>query len=65
MANNKDEKSPASTNINCEKLIYINIPKIIDNTEFLRLRFLHIFINLEKNRKINSNLSIANYVVIL
>jgi len=22
------------TNINCEKLIYINIPKIIDNTEF-------------------------------
>ena len=29
------------TNINCEKLIYINIPKIIDNTEFLMLRFLH------------------------
>ena len=22
------------TNVNCEKLIYINIPKIIDNTEF-------------------------------
>ena len=30
------------TNINCEKLIYINILKTIDNTGFLILRFLHI-----------------------
>ena len=36
----KKEKLP-STNINCEKPIYINIPKIIDNTQFLILRFLH------------------------
>ncbi len=31
------------TNINCEKLIYINIHEIIDNTEFFTFRFLHIF----------------------
>ena len=29
------------TNINCEKPIYINIPKNIDNTRFLIFRFLH------------------------
>ena len=33
------------TNINCEKLIYINIPEITDNTRFLTSRFLHVFIN--------------------
>ena len=37
----KKEKLP-STNINCEKLIYINIDSTIENTEFLTLRFLHI-----------------------
>ena len=30
------------TNINCEKPIYINFHKTIDNTGFLILRFLHI-----------------------
>ena len=30
------------TNINCEKPIYINILKTIENTEFLILRFLHL-----------------------
>ena len=34
--NKKDneEKDFAHAVISCEKLIYINIPKIIDNTEF-------------------------------
>ena len=30
------------TNINCEKPIYRNFHKTIENTEFLTLRFLHI-----------------------
>lgn len=30
------------TNINCEKTIYINILKTIENTEFLILRFLQL-----------------------
>lgn len=37
----KKEKMP-STNINCEKPIYRNFHKTIENTEFLILRFLHI-----------------------
>ena len=43
----KKEKLP-STRIQCEKLIYINIPKIIDNTEFHEQRFLHILIEFKK-----------------
>ena len=42
---NKKEK-PASTNINCEKTIYWNFQKNIENTEFLILRFLHFLINI-------------------
>ena len=40
----KKEKLP-STRIQCEKPIHINIPKTIDNTGFLMLRFLHVLYN--------------------
>jgi len=36
-----EEKSFSKTSINCEKLIYINFLKPIDNTGFLKWRFLH------------------------
>ena len=32
---NEDKEENSKSNINCEKPIYINIPKIIDNPEFL------------------------------
>ena len=34
MANNKEEKSPASTNINCDKTIYRKFLETIENTYF-------------------------------
>lgn len=37
----KKEK-PSSTRIQCEKQIYRNFHKTIENTEFLTLSFLHI-----------------------
>ena len=40
--NNSDNKSCASTNINCEKPIYRNFYKTIENTGLLTLGFLHI-----------------------
>ncbi len=42
---NAQEKSFPKVHVNCEKLIYINIPEITDNTRFLTSRFLHVFIN--------------------
>ena len=36
------------TNINCEKPIYINFHKTIENTGFLILRFLHFLLNEKK-----------------
>ena len=33
------------TNINCEKTIYINIPKIIDNTRFFYRDFYILYKN--------------------
>ena len=39
----KKEK-PTSTRIQCEKPIYINILKTIENTGFFKWRFLHVYI---------------------
>ena len=41
------------TNINCEKTIYRNFHKTIENNNFLRLRFLHVFTKTEKRRQNN------------
>ena len=40
-----NEEKLSKVQISCEKLIYINIPEITDNTRFLTSRFLHVFIN--------------------
>lgn len=39
-----EEKSFSKTSINCEKTIYRKFLKTIDNTDSLKIRFLH-FIN--------------------
>lgn len=43
----KEEKIYHKINLNCEKPIYRNFYKTIENTGLLTLRFSHVFINLE------------------
>ena len=47
----KNQKLP-STRIQCEKPIYRNFRRTVENTRFLVLRLLHISENFEKERLI-------------